>query len=313
MTGATGFIGQALCKSLTAENWHVRRAVRSGTGPDDFVVREIGPDTDWQGAVEGIDCIVHLAARTHVVNDTSRNAIDHYRQINVAGTVNLAMAAVKGGVRRFVFLSSIKVNGERTVDLPFTEIDTPQPRDAYGISKHEAEQALWQIARETGLEVTILRPPLVYGPAVKANFLRLMHLGARRMPLPFASIANRRSLIYLGNLVDAVTACMEHPAAKGKTYLVSDNESVSTPELMRGISTALGVEPRLFRFPTSLLQLGATLLGRTSEWGRLAGSLQIDNSRIRQELGWQPPYTMTQGLTEAAQWYHSQFPVKSKT
>lgn len=313
MTGATGFIGHALYKSLTAENWYVRRALRNGAGTDDFVVRNISPDTDWQGAVEGIDCIVHLAARTHVVDDTSDNAIDTYRRINVAGTVNLARAAVTHGVRRFIFLSSIKVNGELTVDHPFSEVDTPQPQDAYGISKYEAEQALWQVANETGLEVTILRPPLVYGPAVKANFLRLMHLGARRIPLPLASIANRRSLIYLGNLVDAITTCLENPAAKGKTYLVSDNESVSTPELIRGISTALDVDPRLFRFPTTLLQVGATLLGRKSEWDRLAGSLQIDNSRIRQELGWQPRYTMAQGLAETARWYHSRFLVKSNT
>lgn len=311
MTGATGFVGHTLCQSLIADNWHVRRALRSGADTDGFVVRDIGPDTDWQDAVEGMDCVVHLAARTHVVNEKTHNAIDAYRQINVAGTINLAKAAVKHGVTRFIFLSSIKVNGDRTVDRPFAEVDTPQPQDAYGISKHEAEQALWQIANETGLEVTILRPPLVYGPAVKANFLRLMHLGARRIPLPLASIANRRSLIYLGNLVDAITTCLTNPAAKGKTYLVSDNESVSTPVLMRRISTALGVEPRLFRFPTLLLQLGATLLGRKSEWDRLAGSLQIDNSRIRQELGWQPPFTMAQGLAETAQWYHSQYPLKS--
>lgn len=313
MTGATGFVGHTLCQSLIADDWHVRRALRSGAGTDDFVVRDIGPDTDWQGAVEGMDCVVHLAARTHVVDEKTHNAIDAYRRINVAGTINLAKAAVKYGVTRFIFLSSIKVNGELTTDHPFTEDDTPQPSDAYGISKLEAEQVLWQIAQETGLEVIVLRPPLVYGPGVKANFLRLMHLSARRIPLPFAAIENLRSLIYLGNLVDAIAACIENPAAAGKTYLVSDGEPVSTPELIRQISTALGAEPRLFPFPSSLLSVGAALFRRSSEWERLAGSLQIDSSRIRAELGWQPPFSMVQGLADTAQWYHSQYSLKSNT
>lgn len=313
MTGATGFVGQALCQSLIARGWRVRRVARKGVAATDFVIPDIGPDTDWHGAVEDIDCIVHLAARTHVTDENSQSAMDAYMRINVAGTVGLANAAASRGVRHFIFLSSIKVNGEHTTDRPYSEVDSPQPQDAYGISKHKAEQALRQVAKETGLHVTVLRPPLVYGPAVKANFLRLMQLSARRVPLPFASISNRRSLIYLGNLVDAITACLENSAAKGKTYLVSDNESVATPELIRLASKALGVEPRLFRFPTSLLAFGATLIGRHSDWSRLAGSLQVDNSRIREELGWRPPYSMTQGLIETAQWYHSQFPLKSNT
>jgi nucleoside-diphosphate-sugar epimerase len=313
VTGANGFVGQALHHYLTSRDWQVRRAVRSEAAADAIAVGDMGPDADWRGALEGVDCIVHLAARTHIVNDHSPEAIDAYRHVNVAGTVNLAKAAARHGVRRLVFLSSIKVNGERTPDHPFTGDDTPKPSDAYGISKHEAEQALWQIATDTGLEVTVLRPPLVYGPGVKANFLRLMHVCARRIPLPLASIENHRSLIYLGNLVNAITACMENPAAAGKTFLVSDSESVATPELIRRISTALGVEPRLFPFPASLLGIGARLFGRVSEGERLMGSLQIDSSRIRAELGWQPPYMMTQGLTETAQWYHSQFPLKSNT
>jgi nucleoside-diphosphate-sugar epimerase len=313
VTGATGFVGRTLCQSLIAKYWHVRRALRSGAGTGDFVVPDIGPDTDWQGAVEGIDCVVHLAARTHFVDDDTHNAIDAYRWINVAGTINLAKAAARHGVQRFVFVSSTKVNGEQTTNQPFTEKDTPQPGDAYGMSKHEAEQALWQIAKDTGLEVVILRPPLVYGPGVKANFLRLMHLAARGMPLPLASIENRRSLIYLGNLVDAIAVCMEHPAAAGNTYLVSDSETIGTSELVQGISSALGVKSRLFRFPVSLLTLGAALFGRSAKWNRLSGSLQIDSSKIRAELGWRPPFTMAQGLAETAQWYHSQFSVKSKT
>lgn len=313
MTGATGFVGQALCESLLRRGWRVRRVVRNRMATTDFVVHDIGPDTDWQGAVEGIDCIVHLAARTHVTEENSPGAMDAYMRINVAGTIGLAKAAVLRSVRHFLFLSSIKVNGEHTVVCPYSEVDVPQPQDAYGISKYKAEQALWQLAKDTGLDVTVLRPPLVYGPAVKANFLRLMQLIARRVPLPFASIANRRSLIYLGNLTDAIATCLENSAAKGKTYLVSDNESVATPELIHQISKALGIEPRLFSCPTSLLEFGATLLGRHSDWSRLAGSLQIDNSRIRRELDWRPPYSLAQGLIETAQWYHSQFRLKSNT
>lgn len=310
ISGATGFVGHALCSTLKSKGWGVRRAVRSGNIAEDFVIPNVGPDADWDRAVEGIECVVHLAARTHILHDESTDPMRAYRDINVAGTINLAKTAIKHGVRRFIFLSSIKVNGEFTPKQPFTERDIPQPSDAYGISKHEAEQALWQIAKETGLAVTILRPPLVYGPGVKANFLRLMHLVARRRPLPLASIENRRSLIYLGNLVDAIITCMEHPAASGKTYLVSDSEAVSTPELIRQIGDALERKPRLLPVPAPLLKLGATLLGRKAEWERLSSSLQIDSSRIRSDLNWQPPFTMAQGLTETAQWYHSRFPEK---
>lgn len=313
VTGAHGFVGQALCETLTSGAWSVRRAVRRQIAEGDFVVGDVGPQSDWLRAVAGVDCVVHLASRTHIMHDESLNPMDAYRDINVAGTIQLAKTAAAQGVRRFVFMSSIKVNGEWTAEHPFTEADTPQPRDAYGISKHEAEQALREIAKETGLEVTILRPPLVYGPGVKANFLRLMQLVARRRPLPLGSIDNRRSLIYVENLADAIVACMEHPAAAGKTYLVSDSEAVSTPELVRQIALALGVEARLLSLPTSLLSLGAKLLRRDAEWQRIGGSLQIDSSKIRDELNWKPPFTMAQGLAQTAQWYHSQYPLKSIT
>ena len=313
VTGAHGFVGQALCETLTSSAWSVRRAVRRQIAGGDFVVGDVGPESDWLQVVAGVDCVVHLIARTHIMHDESLNPLDAYRHINVAATLRLAKTAASQGVRRFVFMSSIKVNGEWTSEHPVTEKDTPQPRDAYGISKHEAEQALWQIAKETGLEVTVLRPPLVYGPGVKANFLRLMQLVARRRPLPLASIDNRRSLIYVCNLVDAIVACMEHPQAAGNTYLVSDSEAVSTPELVRQIATALGVEARLLSLPTGLLGLGAKLLRRDAEWQRIGGSLQIDSSKIRDELNWKPPFTMAQGLAQTAQWYHSQFPLKSIT
>ena len=211
--------------------------------------------------------------------------------------------AAASGVKRLVFMSSIKVNGERTSGHPFTETDAPLPEDAYGISKWEAEQALGRIAHQTGLEIVVLRSPLVYGPGVKGNFLRLMALVVRGYPLPLASIHNRRSLIYVGNLVDAIIACLEQSAAAGKTYLVSDGEDISTPELIRAIASVLGIRAKLFPCPATFLTIGAALLGKSREVDRLIGSLQVDSSRIRAELAWQPRISLAQGLEQTAQWY----------
>lgn len=313
VTGASGFVGQALCEALSSQGWAVRCAVRRANTADDVVVGDIGAETDWRGALEGIDAVVHLAARTHVMHRESGDVLDVYRSINVAGTARLATTAAARGVRRLVFLSSIKVNGESTSTRAFSESDAPQPEDAYGISKHEAEQALREVSAKSGLEVVIVRPPLVYGPGAKANFLRLLHLCARRTPLPLASINNRRSLIFLDNLVSAISACLVHPAAAGNTYLACDEEAVSTPELIQRISAALGVSPRTFHLQTRLVGATAALLGRSSEWARLANSLLVDTTKIRTELGWQPPFTMSQGLAATAQWYHKQFPLKSNT
>lgn len=309
VTGATGFVGEPLCQLLSSKGWQVRRAVRRAAKQGDIEVGDFGTCQEWRQAVEGVDCIVHLAARTHFINEKGLDSIDAYRSINVRGTMNLARAAILYGVRRFVFVSSIKVNGEHTMEKPFNEQDEPRPLDAYGISKSEAETALQEIAGDGKLEITILRPPLVYGPGAKANFLRLLHLCRRRTPVPFASIKNRRSLIYVGNLLDAISACLDHPMAAGKTYLVGDIESVSTPELVRMISAALGVRPRLFPFPVSLMGKSASMLGHKPSWDRLAGSLELDSARIRRELAWRPPFTMAEGLAETARWYYSQFPM----
>ena len=208
-------------------------------------------------------------------------------------------------MRRVVLLSSVKVNGESTAARPFTEDDAPRPEDAYGRSKLEAEQALARVARETGLEIVVLRPPLVYGPGVKGNFLRLMRLVARGMPLPLGAVRNRRSLIYVGNLADAIVAAVRAPRAAGATYLVADGEDVSTPDLVRGLAQALGVTARLPAFPLAALDLIAAVAGKRAELARLAGSLQVDSSRIRRELLWQPRYTLAQGLAETARWYHA--------
>ena len=305
VTGANGFIGSALCAALQAAGNRVRRAVR-GTQPgasDAFPVGEIGPGTDWAAALAGMQCVVHLAARTHVLPETADDSLAEYHRINVEGTRRLAQQAAQEGVRRLVFLSSIKVNGESTTERPFTEDDPPHPEDAYGISKWEAEQALHRMSEETRLEMVILRPPLVYGPGIKGNFLRLLRYVARGVPLPLGVIRNQRSLVYVGNLAGAIIKALDAPQAAGRTYLVSDGEDVSTPDLVRGLALALGVTARLPALPLAALGFGATLAGKRAEFARLSGSLQVDSSRIRRELDWQPRYSLTQGLTETARWY----------
>lgn len=307
VTGASGFIGRALCESLAASGRAPRRAVRqppAGT-PDTTAIGNIGPDTDWKAALEGVRCVVHLIARTHVLRETTADPLSEYRQINVLGTERLAREAATNGVQRIVFLSSVKVNGERTLTRPYTEDDMPRPEDAYGISKLEAEQALARVAAETRLEIVVLRPPLVYGPGVRGNFLRLMDIVTRGVPLPLGSVANRRSLVYVDNLVAAITQAIDAPQAAGRAYLVSDGEDVSTPTLVRGIAKALGVASRLFPCPPPLLSIAGILSGRGAEIARLTGSLQVDSSRIRRELGWNPPFRLEHGLAATARWYRA--------
>ena len=307
VTGANGFVGRALTEALAASGHRVRRALRLPEATGDAVaVGDIGPGTNWDAALAGIDSVVHLAARTHVLRETAPDALAAYRSVNVTGTERLARAAAARGVRRLVFLSSVKVNGERTGERPYTEEDAPRPEDGYGISKWEAEQALARIASETALPFTVLRPPLVYGPGVKGNFLRLTRLVARGLPLPLGAIDNRRSFIYVGNLVDAIIRALAAPRAAGATYLAADGEDLSTPALVRALAGALDVRPRLVSVPSAALRLAAAVAGRGAEFARLAGSLQVDSSRIRRELDWAPRYTPSQGLAETARWYHAQ-------
>ena len=307
VTGANGFVGRALCDSLAANGRAPIRVVRQAgaPAPDTVAVGDIGPNTAWGPALAGVRCVVHLAARTHVLHDSSADPLSEYRRINVLGTERLAIAAAAAGVTRFVFVSSVKVNGERTAERPYTEDDTPRPEDAYGLTKEEAERTLARISRESGLEIAVLRPPLVYGPGVRGNFLRLLNITARRLPLPLASIDNHRSLIYVGNLVDAITRLIDSPKAAGGTFLVSDGEDVSTPQLIRAIAHALGVSPRLIPFPTALLEALGTLSGRRAEIARLTGSLQVDSSRIRRDLAWSPRFRLRDGLAETARWYRA--------
>lgn len=308
ITGAGGFIGTALNLTLTGLERRTRGTFRAQPGdesPGSIVVGNLNAHTDWQLALEGVDAVIHLAGRAHVMRDTATDSLAEYRLVNVQATAKLARDAARQGVRRLIYLSSVKVNGEHTPDNhPFSEIDTPHPEDSYGRSKLEAEQVLRGIADETGLEVIILRPPLVYGPGVKGNFLRMMRLIDRGVPLPLASINNRRSLIYIGNLVDAIITCLDAPAAAGKTFLVSDGEDVSTPNLIRKLAGAMGRPSRMLSCPPTLLRIGAALLGKRAAAMRLTGSLAVDSALIRSELGWRPRYSMDQGLNETAGWYH---------
>jgi UDP-glucose 4-epimerase len=250
----------------------------------------------------GITTVVHLAARVHVMRDTEAYPLAAFRVVNVVETLSLARQAAAAGVRRFVFISSVKVNGETTQPgHPFTADDAPAPLDPYGISKMEAEQGLRQIAAETGMEVVIIRPPLVYGPGVKANFSAMMRWLQRGVPLPLGAIDNQRSLVALDNLVDLIITCISHPAAANQTFLVSDGEDVSTSELLRRMGRAMGRPARLLPVPAGLLKLAATLAGRRDMAQRLCGSLQVDIEKTRQLLGWSPPLTLDQGLKKAAQ------------
>jgi UDP-glucose 4-epimerase len=303
VTGATGFVGSALRARLAASGVEVVPAVRSMSGlPHEVAVGNLDASTDWQSALTGCDAVVHLAARVHVMDDTAHNPLALYRATNLDATLNLARQAAQAGVKRFVFISTIKVNGEGR-DAPYRETDVPAPEDAYAISKWEAEQGLQRIAADTGLEVVILRPPLVYGPGVGANFLRLMQTVQKGWPLPLGAVRNRRSLLYLGNFVDAIRLCVEHPAAAGQTFLLDDGEAVSTPQLIRALARAMGRPARLLPVPVGVLELAGTLLGRREAVARLTGSLFVDGSAIRSRLGWVPPYTLEQGLAETvADW-----------
>lgn len=302
VTGANGFVGRALCDELLRHGQSVRGTLRQHEGRqalleriEPIVVGTINAATDWKAALTGCEVVIHLAARVHVMDDTAQAPLALYRATNTDATLNLARQAAQAGVKRFVFVSTIKVNGEGR-DEPYRESDAPAPQDPYAISKWEAEQGLWRIAEETGLEVVILRPPLVYGPGVKANFLRLMQWVKKGWPLPLGAVRNRRSLLYLGNFVDAIRVCVVHPAAAGQTFLLDDGEVVSTPQLIRAVARAMGRPARLLAIPVGLLELAGALLGKRAAVARLAGSLYIDSSAIRSHLGWTPPYSMQAGL-----------------
>ncbi|MET0027163.1 MAG: SDR family oxidoreductase [Candidatus Thiodiazotropha sp.] len=300
VTGANGFVGRQLCPDLVTRGHEIRAALRrvepGGPVADQVAVGDIDGNTDWGAALEGVEAVIHLAGRAHVMQETTDDPLGLYRQVNVAGSRRLAQQAAAAGVRRLIYLSSIKVNGERTGERPFRETDTPAPEDAYGISKWEAEQALQDVAAKTGLELVILRPVLIYGPGVKGNLLRLSGLIRRGIPLPLKSVHNRRSLLGMGNLLDFLHLCLTHPAAAGEVFLVSDGIDLSTPQLIREMSEAMGLKPRLWPFPTILLSGLAGLLGRSAEVERLCGNLQVDIGKSARLLGWHPGIPVVDGL-----------------
>lgn len=302
VTGANGLVGRALCSMLEQSGYQVLRAVREATSPWEISVGEVNERTNWDALALGIDAVVHLAAKVPLSESDSQTGSVQYRQINAQGTERLARRCAAEGVKRFIFVSTVKVLGEGR-DEPYRSDNSAMPSDAYGVSKRDAEQSLTQIAAETGMEVVVLRPPLVYGPGVKGNFLRLLQAVDRRTPLPLGSIQNRRSLIYLGNLADAIMVCLKHPGAAGKTFMVSDGDDVSTPELIRLIAAALERPVFLLPVPVPWMIWAAKLLGKQSSVDRLVGSLAVDIRPIQNDLGWSPPYSMRSGLASTVEWY----------
>ena len=304
VTGASGFVGRALCAEVISRGFAVRGVTRTlcdlPKGVKDIVVASIDGSTDWQDALLGCDILVHLAARVHVMKEAAIEPLSEFRRVNVQGTLNLARQAAAAGVRRFVFISSVGVNGAETFQKPFTDQDQAAPHSLYAVSKYEAELGLQAMAAETGMEVVIIRPPLVYGPYAPGNFGSLMRWLRRGVPLPLGAIHNQRSLVALDNLVDLIVVCLTHPAAANQTFLVSDGEDVSTTELLRRMGQALGRPARLVPLPASILKLAAAMMGKPGVAQRLCGSLQVDIDKTRRLLDWTPPLTLDEGLNKAA-------------
>lgn len=314
LTGASGFVGRAVQARLLADSVHRLRCAQRHApvtplaGAEYCLAPSLEAEADWSQTLANIDAVIHCAARVHVMHEQAVDPLAEFRRANVEGTLCLARQAVAAGVRRFVFVSSIKVNGEQTLPgQAYRADDVSNATDPYGISKREAEEGLLELAAETGLEVVIVRPPLIYGPGVKANFLSMIRWLQRGVPLPFGAIDNRRSLVALDNLVDLLVVCLTHPGASGQRFLVSDGEDLSTTELLRRLSVALGRPARLLPVPHALIERAAILLGRRQLSQRLCGSLQINMGKTRELLGWAPPLTVDQALAKTAAHYLKEF------
>lgn len=309
VTGASGFIGEALCGKLSAFA-PLRASVRNEHSFNfseyvDISKASLSTTQDWTSVLSGISVVIHCASRVHVMNEYAIDPLFEFRQVNVLGTLNLARQAAKAGVKRFIFISSIKVSGEST-DLghPFLADQLPFPIDPYGVSKYEAELALMELAKGSGMEIVIIRSPLVYGPGVKANFLSMMKLVMSNLPLPFGGITqNRRSFIFLENLVDIITICIRHPGAANQIFLVSDDYDLSTAELLRRMAFALGRPSRLFQVPSSLIKVVAKLTGMSEINQRLLSSLQVDITKTKDLLGWTPPVSVDEGFRQTAEYF----------
>ena len=303
VTGATGLIGAALCPVLEQQGHHVVRAVRRPTGQNDIEVGDIGERASWHDVLKpGFDVVVHLAGAVPEEHPDSPEQKNRFHRTNTLGTRNLARDCASSGVSRFVYLSSVKVLGEGKKE-PYQTNDIPEPSDAYAISKLQAEQFLLEISKGSSMDTVIIRPPLVYGPGVRGNFSRLIRAIDQRRPLPLGAIQNQRSLIYLGNLIDVIRRCIDHPGAAGKIFLVSDNDDVSTPELIRRMAAALHRTPFLLPVPPSWMRFTSVFLAKRAAIDRLLGSLYVDPSLVQQAINWAPPYTMQEGLAATADWY----------
>lgn len=299
ITGITGFVGSAVAKEAMARGIHVKGQASRPTNLLSCNVTSLYIDrkTDWSDCFSNIDCVVHCAARVHQMDDDSASPLDQYREVNTLGTLNLARQAAASGVKRFVFISSIKVNGEYTsANQPFIEEVTYPPVDPYGLSKFEAEEQLMKLAKETDMEVVIIRPPLIYGPGVKANFLSMMNWVYKKLPLPLGRIHNRRSLVFVDNLVDLILTTLSHPLAANQTFLVSDGHDVSVTQLLQTIAHDMNVRSTLLPIPQSILYISLSLLGKKNVAQKLVGSLQIDISKTKERLGWTPKYSFTVGV-----------------
>lgn len=307
VTGANGFVGSTVCATLAQAGYTVRAAVREGRSApagalETVVAGDLNSWFDWTRAVQDIDCVVHAAARVHIIHDSPTNA-RLYRRANSEATGELAAASVRAGVRRFIYLSSIKVNGEVTTMRPFTATDVPAPLDEYGDSKLRAEQVLFQIAGGSGMEAVAIRPPLVYGPGVRANFLRLMSWVHRGMPIPLGAISNARSMVSVWNLCDLIRCAIAATRPVPRVLLVSDGIDLSTPQLVRKLADALNIPARLIPVPPILLRAGGGLVGRSAEVSRLLESLQVDIDATRASLSWVPSLSIETALARTAQWY----------
>lgn len=305
VTGGGGFLGRPLCLRLAGGGFDVRASVRTrplvNVANVESVRVELTPEADWSGHLLGVDAVVHAAARVHMMRDQAADPLAEFRRVNTASTLRLARQAAASGVRRFVFLSSVGVNGAATDERPFSELDAAKPHSPYAISKHEAELGLRDIAESTGMSVVVIRPPLAYGSHAPGNFGALVRAVARAWPLPLGSINNQRSFVGVDNLVDFICTCLQHPQAANETFLVSDGEDVSTPELIRRLAAAMQRPARLIPVPVVALRAVAGMLGRREAVQALCGSLQVDIGKARQMLGWVPTVTLEEGLRRAVQ------------
>lgn len=311
LTGGTGFVGRSILGALVEAKYQVVNVTRKPTattlpGVQDHVVQSLSGRNDWSVSLKGVDAVIHSAGRAHIMNETHANPLQAFREVNVEATLNLARQAAAAGVKRFIFISSVKVNGEETeANRAFSSSDTPAPLDAYGVSKMEAEQALLELASQAAMDVVIIRPVLVYGPGVKANFERMIATVDKGLPLPFRTISNRRSLIFVENLVDLICLCIHHPAAANRVFLASDGEDLSIGQILDKLAVAMNKKSRLFAFPQGLLALAASLIGKKEFFQRLCGSLQVDISDTRERLGWVPPVSVDKAFAITALHYRA--------